>query len=131
MSITPMSWVPTLPKYYVEVRLFGCLLYSICLLLRVSSNFLFDTLNLSLCNIRASMQVPLTCAFYVHSNVCALIITIFIRYHTAVNSIHSTSPPLQTYHHMISSSVEVPTLTTARNSSSIGKPPVSQGSSAK
>ena len=91
-------------------------------------DFLFDTLNLSLCQISTCMHVPLTCAFCVHSNVCALIITIFIRYNTVVNSILSTSPPLQKYHHMTSGSVEVPLDTTAGNSSSIGKVPVAQGS---
>ena len=73
------------------------------------------------------MHVPLTSTFCVHSNVCALIITIFIRYNTVVNSIHQSSLPVQKYHHMTSGSVEVPLATTAGNSSSIGKEPVTQG----
>ena len=73
------------------------------------------------------MHVPLTCACCVHCNVCSLLITLFIKYLTVVDSIHTTSSPVQKYHHMISCSVEVPLATTARNSSSIGKEPVPLG----
>ena len=67
----------------------------------------------------------LTSAFCVHSNVYTLDDIQLIRYLTAVNSFHSISPLVQKYHHLTSCSVEVPVVTTARNSSSIGKEPVS------
>ena len=73
------------------------------------------------------IYVLLTSTCWVHSNVCGLLITLFIRYHTVVNSILSTSPPVQKYHHITSGSVEVPLPITARNSSSIGKVPVPYG----
>ena len=47
------------------------------------------------------------------------------RYMTAVNSICSTSPSMQKYAHLTSGSVEVPLVSTARNSSSIREEPVS------
>ena len=83
--------------------------------------------TISVCVCEYSTHVSLTGTCWVHSNVCGLIITLFIRYHTVVNSILSTSPPVQKYHHLTSCSVEVPLLTTARNSSSIGKEPVPSG----
>ena len=71
------------------------------------------------------MHVPLTCCVY--SNIYGLGDIHCIRYLTAVDSILSTSPPVQKYRHITSCSVEVPMFTTARNSSSIGKEPVSSG----
>ena len=44
-----------------------------------------------------------------------------------VDSFLSTSPPLQKYHTLTSCSVEVPPVTTGRNSTSIGELPVPQG----
>ena len=69
-------------------------------------------------------SLSLTSASRVHSNVYGLCDIHYIRYHTTVDSSHSTSPPVQIYHHLTSSSVEVPGDTTARNSSSIGEEPV-------
>ena len=60
----------------------------------------------------------------VHSNVYNLVNIHCIRYRTMVDSILSTSPPLQTYHTLTSCSVKVPLGTTAGNSSSIGEEPV-------
>ena len=42
----------------------------------------------------------------VHSNVYGLVNIHCIRYHTMVDSIHSTSPPVQKYHTLTSGSVE-------------------------
>ena len=44
-----------------------------------------------------------------------------------VDSFLSTSSPLQTHYALTSCSVEVPPVTTDRNSTSIGEPPVPQG----
>ena len=41
-----------------------------------------------------------------------------------VDPLLSTSSTMQSYHHLISGSVEIPLATTAGNSSSIGKEPV-------
>ena len=48
-------------------------------------------------------------------------------YHTMVDSIHTTSPPVQQDFTLTSCSVKVPVATTARNSSSIGEVPVPYG----
>ena len=69
-------------------------------------------------------SLSLTSASRVHSNVYGLCDIHCIRYLTTVDSSYSTSPPLQTYHHLTSCSVEVPLVTTARNFSSIGEEPV-------
>ena len=63
----------------------------------------------------------------VHSNVYGLDNILWIRYLTAVGSLLSTSSALQAYYHVTSCSVKVPVVTTARNSSSIGKEPVPFG----
>ena len=68
--------------------------------------------------------MSLTPACCVHSNVYVLVDVHWIRYLAAVDPILSTSSAVQTYHHLISGSVEIPLLTTAGNSSSIGKEPV-------
>ena len=73
------------------------------------------------------MHHTLTCIVSVYTNVQSLVDIHCIRYLTAVNSIHSTSPPLQKYRHITSGSVEAPVATTARNSSSIRKVPVPYG----
>ena len=74
-------------------------------------------------------HVPLTSTCCVHSNVHGLANIHCIRYHTTVDSSHSTSPPVQKYHHPTSGSVELPWFNKTRNSSSIGEEPVSYGSS--
>ena len=71
-----------------------------------------------------SVLILLTCACIVNSNVYGLGDFHCIRYLTAVDSIRTTSPPVQKYHHMTSGSVEVPLLTTTRNSTSIREVPV-------
>ena len=71
--------------------------------------------------------MSLTPACCVHSNVYVLVDIHWIRYLTAVDPILSTSSAVQTYCHLLSSSVEIQRLTTAGNSSSIGKVPVSFG----
>ena len=73
---------------------------------------------------RRNVHVPLTSACCVYSNIYGLSDIHCIRYLTVVNSIHSTSPPVQKYHHMISGSVHVPVSSTTTNSSSIGEVPV-------
>ena len=71
-----------------------------------------------------SVHILLTSACCVHSNVYSLGNIYWISYLTAVDSILSTSSAVQTYHHLISGSVEIPLLITAGNSSSIGEEPV-------
>ena len=68
--------------------------------------------------------MSLTPVCWVHSNVYFLVNIHWIRYFTAIDPILSTSSAVQTYHHLFSGSVEIPLLTTAGNSSSIGKEPV-------
>ena len=68
--------------------------------------------------------MSLTPACCVHSNVYVLFNVHWIRYLTVVDSILSILSAVQTYHHLISGSVEIPLVTTAGNSSSIGKEPV-------
>ena len=70
------------------------------------------------------LHVLLTSACCVHSNVYGLINTCCIRYHTVVDSSHSTSPPVQNFYFPTRGSVDIPLVTTARNSSSIGEEPV-------
>ena len=60
----------------------------------------------------------------VHSNVYNLGNIHFIRYLTTVDSFLSTSPPLQTHYTLTSGSVKVPLVTTGKNFSSTGEPPV-------
>ena len=76
---------------------------------------------------RNELYLQLTSPCIVHSNVYGPSDIHCIRYHTVVNSIHSTSPPVQKYHHITPGSVEVPLATTARNSSFIGEEPVPCG----
>ena len=71
--------------------------------------------------------MSLTTASWVHSNVYGLVNIHWIRYLTTVDPLHSTSSTMQNYHHLTSSSVEIPLSTSAGNSSSIGKEPVSCG----
>ena len=71
--------------------------------------------------------MSLTPACWVHSNGYVLGNIHWIMYLTAVDPILSTLSAVQTYHHLISGSVEIPLLTTAENSSSIGKVPVPFG----
>ena len=54
------------------------------------------------------VHVPLTTACCVYSNVHVLVNTCRIRYHTAIDPIHSSSPPVHAYHTRTSVSVEVP-----------------------
>ena len=68
--------------------------------------------------------MSLTSACCVHSNVYGLENIPWIRYHTAVDSIHSTSSTVQVYYHLTSAPVEIPQVTFTRNSSSIWKEPV-------
>ena len=77
------------------------------------------------------LHVPLTSACCVHSNVYGLANIHCIRYHTTVDSSHSTSSPLQKYHTLTSVSVDIPRTTRTKNSSSIGKEPVSYRSPVK
>ena len=66
----------------------------------------------------------LTSGCWVHSNVYGLGNIHWIRYHTAVDPIHSTSSAVQMYPQFTFGSVEIPQLITAGNFSSIGKKPV-------
>ena len=50
-----------------------------------------------------------------------------VRYLTAIDSLRSTSPAVQKYHHATSCSVKVHPATSARNSRSIGEEPVPYG----
>ena len=72
-------------------------------------------------------HVPLTRAWWVHSNVYGLGNIHCIRYLTAVDPFHSTTSAVQTYHHLISGSVEIPLVNWTRNSNSIGEEPVPYG----
>ena len=74
---------------------------------------------------KRSVHILLTSTCIVYSNVYALVNSC-IGYLTVVDSVHSTSPPDHTYHTRTSVSVEVPLLTTVRNSSTIGVVPVTQ-----
>ena len=73
---------------------------------------------------RSLQTMSLTPACWVHSNGYVLGNVHRIRYLTAVDPILSISFAVQTYHHLTSGSVEIPLLTIAGNSSSIGKEPV-------
>ena len=73
---------------------------------------------------KRNVHVPLTSACCVYSNIYGLCDIHCIAYLTAVKSFLSTSSPVQSYHHMTSCSVDVPLISTARNSSSIGEEPV-------
>ena len=55
-----------------------------------------------------SANATLTTVCCVHPNVHGLVNTCCIRYHTTVDSVHSTSPPVHAYHTLTSVSVEVP-----------------------
>ena len=70
------------------------------------------------------LHASLTSSSCVNSNGYGLGHTCCIRYHTTVDSSHSTSPAVQTYNTLTSASENFPLGTTARNSSSIGKEPV-------
>ena len=71
-----------------------------------------------------TQSLALTSACWVHSNVYGLENIHCIRYHTTVDSIHSTSPPVKKYCTRTSCPADVPQTTTCWNSSSIGKEPV-------
>ena len=73
------------------------------------------------------VHVPLTTACCVYSNVYVLGSVHCIRYHTAIDSNHSTSPALQKYYTLTSCSVKIPVHTTAKNSASIWEVPVPYG----
>ena len=78
----------------------------------------------TICLMHGIWSISLTSTCCVHSNVYCLCDIHCIRYHTTVDSSHSTSPPLQTYHTLTSCSVDIPLDSTGRNPSSIGKEPV-------
>ena len=90
---------------------------------------LFSNISITIEQI-ASVNVHLTSACIVHSNEHGLVNTCCIRYLTVVDSSHSTSPPVQTYHTRTSVSVELPhdilSTVVVGNSSSIGVVPVTQ-----
>ena len=75
-------------------------------------------------------ESQLTSYSLIHSYVYSLINTCCIGYFTAVNSINPAPPPVHTYHHFTSVSVEIPLYVCCiinnptGNSSSIGKEPV-------
>ena len=71
-----------------------------------------------------SANATLTTVCCVHSNVYGPINTCCIRYHTVIDSIHSTSPPVHAYHTLTSVSVELPHVKRVDNSRSIGVVPV-------
>ena len=73
------------------------------------------------------LHVSLTSVCCVNSNGYCLGNTCCIRYRTTVDSSHSTSPAVQTYHTSTSASENIPPDTIARNSSSIGEEPVPYG----
>ena len=70
------------------------------------------------------MSLTSTSVCCVHSNVYGLDNIQWIRYLTVVDPILSTSSAAQTYPHLTPGSVEIPSSTTAKNSSFIGKEPV-------
>ena len=74
---------------------------------------------------RNTQTMSLTSACCVHSNVHGLDNTPWIRYHTAVDPLHSTSSAVQKYHHPISGPVQIQPVSSAGNSSFIGEVPVS------
>ena len=81
-----------------------------------------------LCNqLTTELLTSLSVCSTVQSNVYGLGDIHCIKYHTVVDSFHSSSPPLQTYHTLTSCSVKVRLVTTALNSTSIGKEPVPYG----
>ena len=73
---------------------------------------------------KLSNVLYLTTDCCVNSNVYVLGDIHCIRYHTVVDPGHSTSSTIQTYHHLTSTSVEIPLITKVGNSSSIGKEPI-------
>ena len=70
--------------------------------------------------------MSLTSACVVHSNVYGPVKVQCIRYHTAVDPIHSTSPTMHKHHHLTSASVEIPLALLFGNSGSIRVGPVPQ-----
>ena len=76
------------------------------------------------CSMTVVKQCICTPLTSVHSNVYGLGKTKSIRYLTAVDPFLSSSSALQKYHTLISGSVEIPLVTSAGNSSSIGEEPV-------
>ena len=89
----------------------------------LNSNYIHKTLN-------CFKTLPLTSTCCVHSNVHSLCHIHCIRYHTTVDSCHSTSPAMHKYYHLISGYVEVPLCAncivnnSTGNSSFIGEEPV-------
>ena len=75
-------------------------------------------------NFKLHFHILLTSAGCVDSNIYSLGKIHCIRYHTAVDSCHTTSPAIHKYYHLISDSVEVPLCVCTGNSSSIGEEPV-------
>ena len=71
--------------------------------------------------------MSLTSACCVHSNVYGLCNIHWVRYHTAVDPLHSTSSAVQNYSHLTSVFVEIPLLLFIWNSSIIGIEPDPQG----
>ena len=71
-----------------------------------------------------TMSLTSSSVCWVHSNVYCLVNIHWIRYLTAVDAILSTTSAVQKYHHLASGSIEIPLVTSAGNSSSIGKNPV-------
>ena len=70
--------------------------------------------------------MSLTSACVVHSNVYGLANIHCIRYLTAVDPIHSTSPTMHKHHHLTFASVEIPLALFIGNSGSIWVGPVPQ-----
>ena len=89
----------------VYIDLFWGLAYSLTMkLLPVS----YAKFKLHSQNFKLVQNVPLTSVCWVHSNVYGLSNIHCIRYHTTVDSLHSTSPAMHKYYHLISGYVEVP-----------------------
>ena len=70
---------------------------------------------------------PLTSACCVHSNVYGLGNIHSIRYLTVIDPFHSTSSAVQTYHHLMSGSVEIIISIATGYSTFIGEEPVPKG----
>ena len=75
------------------------------------------------------LNVPLTSACCIHSNVYGLGNIHCIRYHTRVHSSYSTSPPVHVFHHLTWGTVEIPPYAwcCTGKCSTIGEGPISHG----
>ena len=90
----------------------------------LSLNLILQHKYCSITTVPCVQAMSPTRACCVHSNVYGLGNIYWIQYLTAVDPILSTSSTVQTYHHLISVSVEISIAVTAENSSSIEKEPV-------